>query len=118
MISEQASGSALPSTPSSGKDAVRLTDDEVRTLWRQVNGPKSELTGPLIRFAGLAFDKALERLHVVLADLSRLARDEQAWCSNSACGCDYSRAVAAAESVLSASPVLTTAEGEQKDRTR
>ncbi len=36
-----------------------LTDQELRDLWRSVQGPRAELTGPLIRYAHLV-RKAVE----------------------------------------------------------
>jgi hypothetical protein len=35
-----------------------LPDDELLALWRSVQGPYAELTGPLIRFAGLVYERA------------------------------------------------------------
>jgi hypothetical protein len=36
---------------------MSLPDDRVRELWRSVQGPYAELTGPLIRFAALLFEE-------------------------------------------------------------
>ena len=40
-------------------DPLPLSDAELRRLWRSVQGPRAELNGPLIRFAGLVLKAAL-----------------------------------------------------------
>lgn len=44
----------VPTTPA-------ISDERLRELWRAVNGPYSELNGPLIRFAGLVVAEANRR---------------------------------------------------------
>jgi hypothetical protein len=50
-----------------------IRDDERLTMWRAVSGPHAELTGPLIRFAGMVEEVARARECESLALRSALA---------------------------------------------
>ena len=47
-----------PKPPLSKPEPTNLPDDTLREFWRRVQGPNAELTGPLIRFAGLIYAAA------------------------------------------------------------
>lgn len=47
-----------PKPPLSKPELSNLPDDTLREFWRSVQGGNAELTGPLIRFAGLVYRAA------------------------------------------------------------
>lgn len=40
------------------RESANLPDAELLAMWRSVQGPEAELTGPLIRYAGLVYARA------------------------------------------------------------
>jgi hypothetical protein len=61
-----------------------LSDDMVRTIWRSVSGPKAELNGPLIRFAGrIAMTTAIASGVWACRRCGRLGKTEQCPCGGS-----------------------------------
>lgn len=47
-----------PKLPLPKSEWTNLPDDILREFWQSVQGPHAELTGPLIRFAGLVYAAA------------------------------------------------------------